>query len=142
MRFKLFFYSVSIFWLINACTKDKGRAPVQPLLPPVTPTITTTPTNTIVTGDSCKTNIKYSVHISKIISNSCAIPTCHVATGYKDFSTYALLKGQFDALGKSYFISRIKPGGGMPPSYSTGAKLSSCDMERLEEWLKNDAPNN
>ncbi len=117
---------IILFVFITSCTKDKGSLPAP-----------------IVLSDSCTTSITYSQKISKIINNTCAIAGCHVPSGYKDFSTYLTLKSELDAKGITYFLSRIKSGGGMPPSYTSGpTNISTCDYNKIETWLNQSYPNN
>ncbi len=127
MRF-LFICTILSFVSIS-CTKDIGKVE---------------PNKELLSGqiDTCSQNISFSKHIAPIINNSCALPTCHVPSGFKDFSTYSQLKTVIDA-GSNYFISRIKPGGGMPPSYSTNpTPLTSCEVSKIESWIKDGYSNN
>ncbi len=98
---------------------------------------------TIQVEDSCQKNIRYSDQVNSIINTNCAIPTCHVANGFKDFSSYSSIKFQLDSRGTELFISRILPGGGMPPSYTAGPKtLTDCDKTKLISWINSGYPNN
>jgi len=124
---QLFKYII-LYSLFTSCTKDVGE--IEPAQ------------ESSSQSDTCTQNISYSMQIAPIINSSCAIPTCHVSSGYKDFSNYNLLKTSIDA-GSNYFISRIKPGGGMPPSYSPNPNpLSTCDISKIESWIKNGYLNN
>lgn len=127
MSYLLKYITVCSFFM--SCTNDIGEIePVKEL--------------SFGQPDTCAQNISYSLHIVPIINNSCALPTCHVSSGYKDFSNYNSLKTSIDA-GSNYFISRIKPGGGMPPSYSTNPNpLSECEKSKIESWIKNGYLNN
>ncbi|MDP3556965.1 MAG: hypothetical protein Q8T03_06285 [Bacteroidota bacterium] len=108
--------------VFSSCTKDLGKP---------------TP---IVQIDSCTTDISYTKQIVPLINQSCALSGCHVTGGYKSFSDHNSLKSVID--NTSSFVSRFKPGGGMPPSYSTGPPLTDCQISKLESWIKQGALNN
>lgn len=96
-----------------------------------------------LSDSTCMANVTYSQNIKPIINTTCAISGCHVSNGFKDFSTYTALKDELDTKGTAYFLSRIKSGGGMPPSYTTGPKsISDCDYNKIEAWLNQNYPNN
>ena len=126
---KFVFTCIVLSSVLISCTKDIGKVePAKVLLPGQI--------------DACSQNISYSQHIVHIINKSCALPSCHVPSGFKDFSSYSQLKTTIDA-GSNYFISRIKPGGGMPPSYSTNpTPLTTCELSKIESWIKDGYPNN
>jgi hypothetical protein len=126
---KYAFVTIGAFLILFSCTKDKGMLPVMADTPPP-------PAGSV---DTCSQNIKYSHDIAPIINNSCALPTCHVPSGYKDMSTYAALKAEIDSYTSSLYISRIKPGGGMP---QTGPALTSCQISKIEAWIADGYPNN
>ena len=96
--------------------------------------------------NSCEniSGVKYSNEIKPILSRSCAVPSCHVATGYKDLSSYDSLKKDIQKLGDSLFLARIRIGSGnMPlPPYNTSNPLSQCDYKRIELWIKEGMVNN
>jgi hypothetical protein len=117
---------------LAGCTKDQGK-PVSSRPASVAP---------VLHADSCKVSSRYATSISKIVAVSCALESCHVSSGYKDFTSYDLLKSEIDAVGSEFFIKRIKPGGGMPPDYSTGPALSTCEIKSIEAWLIEGYPNN
>ncbi len=97
----------------------------------------------IVVDDSCATHPLYFQKVNPIITDACALSGCHVTSGYKDFSSYQSLKSEIDTKGVAYFLSRISPGGGMPPSYSAGPKsISACDYAKIKIWLESGYPNN
>lgn len=106
---------------------------------------TVKPPDTVVTPmiDSCTSHVMYEQKIVPILNTNCAIPTCHVSTGFKDFSSYGAFRSIIEARGKNFILSRISPGGGMPPSYTTGPKsISACDYDKIKTWLENGYPNN
>ncbi len=113
-----------------SCTKDVGK--LQQL--------SSVPAGSV---DTCTTGVKYAQHIVPIINTNCAIPTCHVPSGFMDYSTYTTLKNYLDGGKSAYFNSRIKVGGGMPPSYSAGPQtLSTCDIAKLTSWVNAGYPQN
>jgi hypothetical protein len=112
--------------LMFSCTKDKG--------------LPSTDTNsTAGTMDPCASNISYSINIVPIINNSCALSGCHTPTGFKDFSSYNAIKTEIIGYTPSLYLSRIKPGGGMP---QIGSPLGSCEIKQIETWLNSGYPNN
>ncbi|MDP1800707.1 MAG: hypothetical protein Q8L81_05115 [Bacteroidota bacterium] len=119
---KKLFGFMFIVILSNSCTKDVGK--------PIT----------VVQVDTCTTDISYVKHIVPLINQSCGLSGCHVTGGYKDFTNYNALKSTID--NTSNFITRFKPGGGMPPSYSVGPPLTDCQVSKLESWIKAGALNN
>jgi hypothetical protein len=99
------------------------------------------PVSIVVPIDSCSGSMTYSSDIRIIVETYCALAGCHVANGFKDFSSYGLLSGVINNMGAQYFLSRIKEGGGMPPDYSTGpTMLTECDYQKLESWLTSGFP--
>ena len=128
--FKIFGLTIIVATFFS-CTKDIGK--LQQL-------------NAVPAGsvDTCTTNVKYAQQIVPIMNANCAIPTCHVSSGgYIDYSTYTAIKNYLDGGKSAYFNSRIKVGGGMPPSYSAGPQtLSACDIAKLTSWVNAGYPQN
>ncbi len=93
---------------------------------------------------SCDTeNVTYSETIQPIIAANCAIPGCHqgpTPSGGRDFSTYQAVKASVDASGNGSLIGRIKATTGsiMPASGS----LPLCEIEKIQKWATDGAPNN
>jgi hypothetical protein len=99
------------------------------------------PISVAVPSDSCSENITYSSNIQRIMNTYCAIAGCHIAAGFKDFTSYGLLRDAITNSGTQYFLSRIEEGGGMPPDYSIGpTMLTECDYQKLESWLTSGYP--
>ncbi len=129
---KSFLFSVSIIpcalILFSTCTKDVGK-PIAPAPPP--------PPGVV---DTCKTDIKFAKHIQPILNTYCALPGngCHVGNvSWGDFSSH----GPFSTR-SSLAIQRVK-NLEMPPDYTLGPKtLTSCDLDKLEAWVKDGAKNN
>ena len=127
--FNLLSIITSIFLLAIMCSCKYGKVKAPDVL--------------IAVDDSCGTNPLYSQKVNPIITNACALSGCHVTSGYKDFSSYQALKSEIDTKGVAYFLSRMSPGGGMPPSYSAGPKtISTCDYTKIKIWLEAGYPNN
>lgn len=112
-----------------SCTykKHNGIAPVVPV------------TNTV---------ISYNVDIKPILTTYCygiGGQTCHVTTSNQgangDFTSYAGLKSKVT---NGTIQSRVfNPGGGMPPSYSTGPKtLTATDLQKFKDWVAQGALDN
>ncbi len=121
---KLLLFAIGIA-LLSSCLKDKGKPEQAAVIAPGS-------------VDTCSTDIKYSKQVSSIITTYCAIPSCHVPTGYKDFSTYSAFKGEVDQVGKTFILNYVNSGG-MPQGLP---KLSACNIQKLEAWLNAGAPNN
>jgi hypothetical protein len=127
-------YSILYLWLIlliafcylQSCTNDKGELP-KPIVIPSAP---------------------YQTTVKPIIVTYCygqGNQTCHVTPSNQgangDFTTYAGLKAKVD--NGSIQTRVLNPGGGMPPSYSTGpVALTSADLQKLKTWVNNGAQNN
>ena len=85
----------------------------------------------------CSTdNITYNSTIEPIILRRCATPGCHVAGGAPgDFTIYSEVKSKVD---NGRFNSLVIVNKSMPPS----GPLSSCELNKLDLWIKAGAPNN
>ena len=86
----------------------------------------------------CDTNnLTYQDSIFKIIDAKCATPGCHVTggTGVGNFETYAGVKAKAD---NGTFFERTITQKNMPP----GGGLTDCELEKLEAWLVDGAPEN
>ena len=114
------------FCFLQSCTFDKGELPK-----PIPVTI-----------------ISYATDIKPILVTYCygqGIQTCHVTPSNQhavgDYTTYAGLKTHID---NGTIQTRVlTPGGGMPPSTSTGpTALAPDDLEKLRTWVNNGAQNN
>ncbi len=101
------------------------------------PTVTNIDTGTIMS---------YSIDIVNIINTNCATTTaCHGAGASglaKDYSTYAGVysDSRHDTTGSTLF-SYISPGA-TDPMPKTGAKLSTCDHNKIRNWIHQGAQNN
>ena len=91
--------------------------------------------------DSCITSdLTYQNSIQAILSTNCAVSGCHAGPngiGGLDLNTYSSSQ-KIAADGE--LVGRIKNIAGplMPPS----GKLSDCDIEKIEAWIADGAPNN
>lgn len=88
--------------------------------------------------NDCNTEqLTFTADIQPIINSSCAIPACHQAggNGFGNFETYSGLKAILD---NGSFENRVIIQRNMPPN----RELSSCEIEKLKEWLNQGAPNN
>lgn len=88
-------------------------------------------------NDCDTSNVSFSADIMPIIDASCATVGCHVQGGIGNgiFENYNNIKAKVD---NGSFGDRLLIDRDMPPS----GPLSSCQMEHVQAWLDNGAPNN
>jgi hypothetical protein len=112
-------FSLLLFLNLAACTNNKREEP-QPF-----------------TTAECK-NITYSANVFPIIQQTCAITGCHIA-GFPDgdFTRFEDLK---DKVNNGSFKNSVIDGNA-PVMPETG-KLPDAQIQVLQCWLKNGAPNN
>jgi len=89
----------------------------------------------------CQTNnVRYSVEVSEILDASCM--TCHSAAanfgnitleGYENLKTY---------VDNGQFLGSIKHEDGFSAMPKGTAKLLDCNIEKIEQWIADGAPNN
>lgn len=93
-----------------------------------------TPTN------PCST-VTFKTDISPIITQTCAIKSCHVSgTGLGDYTNYAGL-GKEATNGK--FKKEVITNKSMPPRNSNGpTSLTAAQLEKFTCWINAGAPNN
>lgn len=89
-------------------------------------------------GNNCDTSaVSYSDDISLIFQNSCALSGCHAGTAPAsnlDLTDYSQAKNK-----STQIVNRINGEGSiMPP----GGSLSDCNIEKIETWVADGAPNN
>lgn len=89
-------------------------------------------------GNNCETDsVTYSADVSLVFKNSCALSGCHAGTSPAanlDLSDYSQAKDR-----SSQIVNRINGEGSiMPP----GGSLSDCNIEKIETWVADGAPNN
>ena len=99
------------------------------------------PSSAIDTG----TIMSYSIDIAPIINASCATgSSCHGAGAPlgKDYTVFSSLYSdcRHDTTGSTLF-SYISPGA-TDPMPKTGAKLSTCDRNKIRNWIHQGAQNN
>ena len=94
------------------------------------------------------TAVSYNTDIKPILTTYCygiGAQTCHVTNSNQgangDFTAYAGLKSKVI---NGTIQSRVfNPGGGMPPSYSTGPKtLTATDLQKFKDWVAQGALDN
>lgn len=85
-------------------------------------------------SNECDTiNVTYAENIDQIISNSCSVSNCHVAgTGRHIYDSYSSLKSDVD---NGTILDKVITNKTMPP----GGNLSECDLEMIDEWIKQGA---
>jgi hypothetical protein len=96
-------------------------------------------------GSTCDTaGVSYAATTSKIISQNCALSGCHAGPsgasngafdGYQNIKAYLTNN-------KPNFIGAINQTGGYSPMPKGTAKLSDCDILKLEAWINSGYPNN
>ena len=96
---------------------------------------------TDTTGNTCDTaNMKYATNVQPIISSYCY--GCHAngsASGGISLDTYAKVKAQAD---NTNLMGTIRHTSGYPAMPLGGAKLSDCDINKIQAWINRGAQNN
>jgi hypothetical protein len=90
---------------------------------------------------NCDTaNVSYSIQIVNILQNNCY--SCHSGatppTGIR-LDTYANLK---IFVNNGFFVSAVDHDGTVTPMPYGGAELPSCEVNTIEAWVHQGAPNN
>lgn len=83
--------------------------------------------------NDCKTDsLTYDGDIKAIFSNSCAVSGCHI-TGVQppSLETYSEVKASLSRIEQRALVQKDMP---------TGGPLSSCDQEKLKQWIADGAP--
>lgn len=85
-------------------------------------------------------NVTYAASILPIIQANCATPGCHVAggSGNGNFTVFADVAAK---VADGRFLSTVRRESGaiaMPPD----GPLRPCDLQKIEIWIANGAPNN
>lgn len=84
----------------------------------------------------------YAAVIAPIVAKNCL--DCHGSTVYQtlgggnDYSSYA----SFTRLSGAYLLSSVRHAAGADPMPKGRAKLSDCDIARLQAWVDAGRPNN
>jgi len=84
----------------------------------------------------------YAAVIAPIVAKNCL--DCHGSSVYQtlgggnDYSTYA----SFTRLSPAYLLSSVRHDPGADPMPKGRAKLSDCDIARLQAWVDAGRPNN
>ena len=115
------FLTLSMVIIVLSCTK----AVDDPLVNPTSP---------------CST-VTFKTDISPIITQTCAIKSCHVSgTGEGDYTTYSGFKN--DAI-NGKFKKEVLTNKSMPPRNSNGPNsLTAAQLEKFTCWINAGAPNN
>lgn len=121
---KLYFYVIGFSLLTFSCTKDKAMKEVN--------------SNSCVTDI---TTVSYTNDIQPILNISCSVSGCHNAGNgaIPEYINYTNLKNDVD---NGKINDRVFVQGDMPPSYTTAPTLSQCDLDKIQAWIDNGAPNN
>lgn len=92
------------------------------------------------TSSACDTTgITYSGFIRPFLTTQCS--SCHSSggTGGYDLTTYTDTKTVAD---NGKLLGAIKQLSGFSPMPKGGTKLSDCNIQKVERWVLNGAPNN
>lgn len=94
--------------------------------------------------ENCNTTVaaKYSTDVSAIMSSHCAVGGCHNASAAASgviLDNYAGVKAQAD---NGKLIGVITHTGGFIPMPRGAAKLSDCNIAKIQSWVNAGAPNN
>ena len=85
----------------------------------------------------CNTEqLTYDTDVKPIVDANCAVPGCHVpGTGRAVLENYVQVKSIVD---NGQFEDRVLTNKTMPPNQA----LSVCNLDKLQAWLNNGAPEN
>lgn len=94
--------------------------------------------------ETCNTTVAstYSTEVSAIMSSHCAVGGCHNASSAASgivLDNYAGVKTQVD---NGKLIGVITHTGGFIPMPRGAAKLSDCNIAKIQSWINAGAPNN
>lgn len=78
----------------------------------------------------------FSSQISSIISTKCSISGCHNGSHSPTLTTYSNISANASQ------IKSVIAGGSMPPSNSSGGSLSTTQINLINCWIADGAPNN
>ncbi len=90
------------------------------------------------------TNAKFSAFVSPLISSSCATSNCHSVarqSGGINLGTHTAIKN-YITTEKARFIGSIKHTSGFSKMPDGGAKLSNCEVTKIETWINAGMLNN
>ena len=81
--------------------------------------------------------VTWATTVQPLVATNCATPGCHVpgGTGPGDFTSYNGVKNTVD---NGTFATRVLDLQDMPPS----TPLSNCELQQIDLWIKDGAPNN
>ena len=122
---RIIFFAVIITFTFTACKKENEENLIGPVV--------------------CDTaNMKYATNILPILVSNCY--ECHGnglsqqgPGGAVNFDTYVNTKKQID---NNNLINAIKHTAGFTPMPFGKPMLSSCDIDKIQAWINNGAPNN
>ena len=98
-----------------------------------------TPTTTCDTASA-----KFAAFMSPLMTAQCATSNCHSTSrqaGGINLSSYTTIKS-FITSNKSVFLGSIKHSAGFSQMPDGGAKLSDCNITKIETWINNGLLNN
>ena len=98
-----------------------------------------------ITTTTCDTtNAKFTAFVSPLISSSCATSNCHSATRQAsgiNLGTYTAIKNYITTQ-KATFLGSIKHTSSYSQMPKDGAKLSTCEVTKIETWINAGMQNN
>lgn len=94
-------------------------------------------------GGGCDTtDMSFSTDIMPIMNQYCATSGCHTSTVRAGGYDFTMHSGVTLAVNNSRLLGAIKQQGGFSPMPQGMAKLSDCDISKIEAWINAGAPNN
>lgn len=129
-EFGMGFFVAGIFLI--GCANDKPEVMPKDNTPPTCDTVSVT----------------YSLTVKPIIQAACLDAGCHCPTcpqpgGFANWNTYSgLFEYAGDSLRKLMLLQKIKHEGSAPYMPLDAAKLSDCEIAKIQQWINLGAPNN
>jgi hypothetical protein len=96
------------------------------------------------TGTCDTAAVKFSTFVSTIIAPKCATAGCHnasTAAAGANLSSYTAIKA-YITNNKDFFLGSIKHTAGFSQMPKGGSKMASCDIAKIEAWIKAGMLNN
>lgn len=81
------------------------------------------------------TALTYDANIASIINTKCAIEACHGGTQSPQLDSYQQVSNRLNRINERAVVQ-----GTMPPLSAT--PLTDCEKLQLEQWIKNNGPEN
>lgn len=85
---------------------------------------------------SCDTLVTYNSHIKSLLEKNCT--SCHKTGGTGPFSLDGYANAKANA---TYSLSAMQHASGVSPMPKGGSKLSDCEINQFNAWIKRSYPN-